>query len=118
MEGGRKEETRLGIHVFESPDSIVWKTESMFVMFIKGKPQNRKKETASRAAFLEEEGGSPFSKSVVLPSGTIGQWGGAFDRSPNDLPNSDGMQGWSPHYAVCFPRAHANTNLLLSSVGY
>lgn len=50
LEVGRKEEPRLGIHVFESPDSIVRKKEYMFVMFIKGKP-NRKKEKASRAAF-------------------------------------------------------------------
>lgn len=59
---------------------------------------------------LEGEGRSLLSKSVAQPSGTIGQWGGVSDRSLNDSPNSDGMQGKSPHYAVCFHRAHAKTN--------
>lgn len=49
-EVGRKEETRgPGIHVFESPDSIVEKEGvSMFVMFMKGKLKNREKEKAFR----------------------------------------------------------------------
>lgn len=49
-EGGRKEGTRgPGIHVFESPDSIVKKEGvSMFVMLMKGKPKHREKEKAFR----------------------------------------------------------------------
>lgn len=67
---GRKERPRgPGINVFESPDSIVGKEAvSMFVMFMKGKPQNRKKEKASFRGTWEK-----VSKSVDLPSDTIGQ---------------------------------------------
>lgn len=65
-----------------------------------GKKVRKEGRKGIQGCLLEEEGGSPFSKPVDLSSSTIGQWGGAFDRSPNDLPNSDGMQGWSPHYAV------------------
>lgn len=73
-EGGRKEKHRWpSIRAFESLDSKAGeKGKSIFVMFMKGKPKNRKKERASRVAF-RERGQKLFSKSVVLPDGARGQ---------------------------------------------
>lgn len=117
LEGGRKEPRGLDTHVFESPGSVVGeKGGSMFVMLMKGKSQNREKRHPVPP--WEEEGRHLPSKSVDLPSGTTGQWGGVFDRPPNDLPNADGMPGWSPHYAMYFHGAHANMNWLLPLVDY
>lgn len=110
-EGGRGGKSRrLGINAFDSPNSKVGKKGvSRFVVFMERKPQNKKKEKASRVTF----GGSLESYLVAQQDREEGP-----DRPPNDPPNSDGIQGKNPSYAVYFCRAHASTNRLPPLVDY